>query len=185
MFEKTRLFARLLSSTALIFALGLSVVRAQDTTLEDIKYKEDYDRIQTFLKVTDIQKRGDRILQMYKDRPDMAEPLRTYLDTLFARDLEGLMKQSNWVLLKSLCERAIKIRPRFGEVYLYQGVAFKNEKKIQEAMSAFARCYVITNQFQKRAKQQLESLYRAENKGSLIGIEKLTKQAAKDLNSVK
>ncbi len=181
MFDKTRLFVRFLSSTALIFALGFSVLRAQDSTLEDIKYKEDYDRVQAIVKVTDLQKRTDRMLSMYKDRPDMGDQIRTYLDSLFLRDLETLMKQQNWPLLKGLCERALKARPKFGEVYLYQGVAFKNEKKNPEALAAFAKCYVITNQFQKKAKQQLDVLYRAENGGSLVGQDKLVKQAVKDL----
>jgi hypothetical protein len=181
MFGKTRLFVRSLSSTALIFALGFSVLRAQDSALEDIKYKEDYDRAQAITKVTDLQKRTDRMILMYKDRPDMSDQIRTYLDGLFIRDLDSILKQQNWTLLKSLSERAVKIRPKFGEAYLYQGVALKNEKKNQEAMAAFARCYVITNQFQKKAKQQLDVLYRAENGGSLIGQEKLVKQAAKDL----
>jgi len=181
MFEKTRLFARFLSSTALIFAFGLAILRAQDSTLEDIKYKEDYDRVQAMLKVSDMTKRTDRMLLMYKDRPDMSEQIRTYLDSLFLRDLDALMKQQNWTLLKSLSDRAVKIRPRFGEAYLYQGVALKNEKKNQEAMAAFARCSVVTNQFQKRAKQQLDILFRAEHGGSLVGVEKLTSQAAKEL----
>jgi hypothetical protein len=181
MFDKTRLFARFLPSTALIFLLGCSVLRAQDAALEDIKYKEDYDRVQAIVKVSDLQKRTDRMILMYKDRPDMSDQIRTYLDNLFIRDLDSLMKQQNWTLLKGISDRAIKARPKFGEVYLYQGVVLKNEKKNQDAMAAFARCYVITNQFQKKAKQQLDILYRAENGGSLVGQEKLVKQAVKDL----
>ena len=182
MSKYSRLFVRCIASTALIFALGLMVVRAQDSTLEDIKYKEDYDRIDSIRKVSDIQKRDDRMIAMYKDRPDMDEKLRVYLDNLFVRDLEKLMKEQNWPVLKGICERAVKVRPLFGEVYLYQGVALKNEKKNQEAMAAFARCYVITNGFQKRAKQQLDLLYRAANGGSLVGQDKLIKQAVEDLN---
>jgi tetratricopeptide (TPR) repeat protein len=174
---------RWISSAALIFAWGLPVVRAQDSTLEEIKYKEDYDRIESIKRVTDIVKRDDRMIAMYRERPDMDDKLRVYLDNLFIRDLETLMKQQNWTAMKGLCERATKVRPRFGEVYLYQGVALKNEKKNQEAMSAFAKCYVTTNQFQKRAKQQLDVLYRAQSGGSLIGQEKIISQAVKDLNS--
>ena len=144
MFKNTRRFMRLISSAALVFVLALSVVQAQDSTLEDIKYKEDYDRIETIKRVTDIVKRGDRMIAMYRERPDMDEKLRVYLDNLFVRDMESLMKQQNWAALKGLCERVNKVRPRFGEPYLYQGVALKNEKKNQEAMAAFARCYVST-----------------------------------------
>ena len=182
MSRNTRLFAQITFSTALIFALGLLAVRAQDSALEDIKYKEDYDRIESIKKITDVIKRDDRMIAMYRERSDMDDKLRVYLDALFIRDLDALMKKQDWASILGLCERTIKVRPRFGEVYLYQGVALKNMKKNPEAMAAFARCYVITNQFQKRAKQQLDVLYRAENRGSLIGQEKLIKQAVRDLN---
>ena len=180
MFGNTGLFTRLVVSATLIFALGFSALRAQDSELEDIKYKEDYDRIQAILKISDALKRGDRILSLYKDRPDMDPKLRAYVDSLFARDLESLMKKQNFTAMRSLCERAIKIRPRFGEIYLFQGIVFKNEKKLDEAMTAFARCYVIKNQFQTRAKQQLDLLFRAAH-GSLIGQENLIKEAMKGL----
>jgi hypothetical protein len=161
--------------------LGLSSVRAQDTTLEEIKYKEDYDRVQTMLKITDLMKRVNIALSMYKDRRDMNEQLRTYLDALFVRDLETLLKQQNFAALKSVSAQALKIRPRFGEVYLFQGVVLKNEKKPQEAMTSFARGFVIKNPLQNKCKQQLDLLFRAANGGSLIGQEKFIKESMKEL----
>jgi hypothetical protein len=181
MFENTRLFVRLLCSTALIFSLGSVIVRAQDSALEDIKYKEDYDRVQSILKVSDILKRGDRVLVMYKERPDMNPQLLTYLDSMFMRDLENLMKQQNFTALKSLADRTVKMRPKFGEAYLFQGIALKNEKKMPEAMTAFARGYGIKNRMQDKAKQQLDLLYRAAHGGSLVGEEQFIKDAMKDL----
>lgn len=162
-------------------ALGGSCLLAQDSELEQIQYKEDYERMQAILKISDLVKRTDRILAFYRDRPDMDAKLKEYIDSLFIRDMEGLMKKKDFALLKSLSERALKIRPRFGEMYLYQGIVLKNEKKTDEAMTAFARCHVIQNQFQKKGKQQLDLLYRAANKGSLIGQEKFIKEAMKGL----
>jgi hypothetical protein len=46
---------------------------------------------------------------------------------------------------------------------------------------AFAKGSVITNQFKTRSKQQLDVLYRAEHGGSLIGEDKLIKDAVKEL----
>jgi hypothetical protein len=181
MFETTRPCTRLLAAIALIFALGFSALKAQDSTLEDIKYKEDYDRVQSLLKVTDIMKRGERMLLMYKERRDMREDLRAYLDSLFVRDLDALMKQQNFASLGSISDRAITIRPRFGEAYLYKGIVLKNETKPQEAMVAFARGFVIKNPLQSKCKQQLDLLFRAANGGSLIGQEKFIKEAMKDV----
>ncbi len=182
MFANTRLFTQLSSLAALIFALTFSTVRAQDQTLEDIKYKEDYDRVQAILKISDIQKRLDRVVALYKERPDMREDLRAYLDNnIFLKDLENLMRGQNIGLLGTICDKTLKARPRFGEVYLYQGFVFKSQKKNSEALMAFAKGSVITNQLKAKSKQQLDVLYRAEHGGSLIGEDKLIKEAVKEL----
>ncbi len=181
MFENVRPLARSLIAAAIIVTLGTTLAPAQDSSLEDIKYKEDYDRVQTILKISDITKRTDRMLSMYKDRRDMNEQIRTYLDNLFVRDLDAFMKQQNFTALAKLSDSALKIRPRFGEVYLYQGIVLKNEKKTQEAMVAFARGASIKNPNQAKCRQQLDLLFRAANGGSLIGQEKFIKEAMKDL----
>jgi tetratricopeptide (TPR) repeat protein len=177
------LITRSILAAALMIGLGLPAAIAQDQTLEEIKYKEDYDRVQSILKVSDLLKRGDMMLKLYKERPDMNPKLRDYVDSLFVRDLEALMKKQNQVALRSLTERAIKVRPKFAEVYLFQGIVLKNDKKSDEAMTAFARCYALPNQPQvrKRAKQQLDLLYKASHGGSLIGQEKFIKNAMKGI----
>jgi tetratricopeptide (TPR) repeat protein len=165
----------------LMLTLVSSLVQAQESTLAEIKYKEDYDRIQAIRRVSDPVKRAGQMLAVYRERPDMDPKLLVYADNIFAQDLEALNKQQNLTALKELCERALKIRPKFGEVYLFQGVVLKNEGKIDEAMNAFARCYMIKNPLQTKAKLLLDIAFRAVNKGSLIGEEKLIKQAMQGL----
>lgn len=181
MLGNTRILAKLNSLAALFLALTFSAVRAQDSTLEDIKYKDDYDRVQAILKISDVQKRGDRIIALYKERTDMRADLQAYVDSIFLRDLENLMKAQNINLLGGLCDKALKVRPRFGEVYLFQGFVLKSQKKNSDALMAFAKGSVITNQFKTRSKQQLDVLYRAEHGGSLVGEDKLIKDAVKEL----
>jgi hypothetical protein len=180
MLDNCRMFARS-GFIFLLLAIGFSSARAQDSALEEIKYKEDYDRIQSIMKVSDVQKRADRIIALYKDRRDMDPKLQTYIDSLFVRDLDNLMKAQNFAALGPICDRTLKARPRFGEAYLYQGIVLKNAKKNQEAMTAFARGYVIDNPLKPKSKQQLDLLYRAANGGSLIGQEKFLKEAMKEL----
>jgi hypothetical protein len=180
MFANTRLLARLISAASLILALGFITLRAQDSALEDIKYNEDYTRMQRIIKITDTLKRADQFVAMYRERTDMRTDLRDYIDNLFARDLDSLLKQQNYTAIKSLCERALKARPRFGEAYLFQGVALKNEKKGEEAMMAFAKGAGLNNPRQKQSKQQLDLLYRVSH-GSLIGEDKFIKEAIKGL----
>jgi tetratricopeptide (TPR) repeat protein len=161
-------------------AAFLSAAAAQDESLADFKYKEDYDRIQSIAKTADVVKRAERMVAVYGERRDMDSKLRDYADNIFARDLETLMKQSNYIALKGMCARVLKIRPRFGEAHFFYGIALKREKKIDEALKAFARAYGIDNPLKAKAKQQLDVTYRATG-GSLSGQEKLVKDAMKDL----
>jgi len=181
MFVNKSAFGRLLGLPVLVLASGFLVVRGQQGTLAEIKYKEDYDRIQRIIKVSEPAKRADQLLTFYRERPDLDPKLRDYADNAFARDLEGLMKQGDFVALKSLCERALKLRPKFGEAYLFYGVVLKSEKRTQEAMNAFAKCYLIKNPLQAKAKQQLDVTYRAFSGGSLIGQDKIIKNAMNEL----
>ena len=76
----------------------------------------------------------------------MRDDLRAYVDNIFLKDLENLMRAQNIALLGTICDKTLKARPRFGEVYLYQGFVFKSQKKNSEALMAFAKGSVITNQ---------------------------------------
>jgi tetratricopeptide (TPR) repeat protein len=178
MLKKVRLFRTWISF--FLFAAFLSSAVAQDETLEDFKYKEDYDRIQSIVKTADVVKRAERMVTLYSERRDMDSKLRDYADNIFAKDMEALMKLNNYIALKGICERVLKVRPRFGEAYLFYGVALKRDKKIDEALKAFARAYGIDNPLKAKAKQQLDITYRATG-GSLSGQEKLVKDAMKDL----
>jgi tetratricopeptide (TPR) repeat protein len=181
MSDNKSFFVRLFCLFASVLALAVWIGRAQQGTLAEIKYKEDYDRIQKIIKVNNPVKRAEQLLNYYKERQDLNPKLRDYADNIFARDLESLMRQGNHIALRGLCERALQVRPKFGQVYLFYGVALKNEKKIQEAMTAFAKGYLIKNPLQAKAKQQLDITYRAFSGGSLIGEEKIINNAMKDL----
>jgi tetratricopeptide (TPR) repeat protein len=157
MLKKVRLFRTWISF--FLCAAFLSSAVAQDETLEDFKYKEDYDRIQSIVKTADVVKRAERMVTLYSERRDMDSKLRDYADNIFAKDMEALMKLNN---------------------YLFYGVALKRDKKIDEALKAFARAYGIDNPLKAKAKQQLDITYRATG-GSLSGQEKLVKDAMKDL----
>ncbi len=112
-----------------VCAAFLCAAVAQEDSLEDFKYKEDYDRVQSIIKTPDVVKRADRMMALYSERRDMKPELRDYADNMFAKDLEALMKQNNYIALKGACERVLKIRPKFGEAYLYYGVVLKREKR--------------------------------------------------------
>lgn len=139
----------------LLLCFGISPIAAQDGDLQEIKYQ--------------------------KERPDMDPKLRQYIDGIMAQDLESMLKQGNPNGVISISERAIKLRPQFGEVYFFQGLALKSGKRFEEAANAFARCSVVNNPYKTRAKPQLDSAYRAAHNGSLVGEDKLISRAAREL----
>jgi tetratricopeptide (TPR) repeat protein len=181
MFEKCRSFRLWFPFIALVSIVSVSLLNAQDETLADIKYKEDYDRIQSIVKTADIVKRLDKLSILYAERRDMDIKLRDYADNVFARDMEILAKQANYVAVRGLSERVLKLRPKFGEVYLYYGIALKNSKMLNEALIAFARGASIPNSLSVKSKQQLDIAYRSAHGGSMVGQDKLIKDAMKDL----
>ncbi|HTY62162.1 MAG TPA: tetratricopeptide repeat protein [Acidobacteriota bacterium] len=173
MLKKMRLFRFWIPF--IVCAAIFPAVLAQDT-LEDFKYNEDYNRVQSILKIPDVAKRADRMVTFYTERKDVKPELRDYADSMFAKDLEVLMQQGNFAAMKNLCERALKARSRFAEAYLFYGVALKRDKKTDEAVKAFARAYVLANPIIKpKAKQQLDVTYRSTG-GSLAGEDKLIKE---------
>jgi hypothetical protein len=174
-------FRRSFCLFTLVIGLSILTVYAQDETLAEIKYKEDYDRLQKIVSVSQPIKRAEQLLALYKERPDMDSKLRDYADSFFVKDMNSLITQKNLVAVKGIAERAIKARSQFGEAYFFYGVTLKNEKKIDEAMSAFAKCYVIKGPLQTKGKQQLDIAYRASHNGSLIGQDKFIKNAQAEL----
>jgi hypothetical protein len=176
-----RCFGSLCSLIGLVFAVGLPIAPAQDETLSEIRYREDYEQIQKIIKIGDPAKRADQLLTFYKGRSDLDPKLREYSDNFFAKDLESLNKLGNFIAMRGLAERAIKTRPKFGEAHFFYAVALKRENKTDEAMLAFAKCHLIANPLQKKAKELLDSTYRAANGGSLAGEDKLIKRAASEL----
>jgi hypothetical protein len=180
MFEYPGCFRKLCLLSAFIF-LGSWIVRAQDSAIEEIKYKEDYDRIQSIVKTTNPVKRAEQIVAFFSGRNDINPQIRDFAADYLSRDLEALLKQSNYTALKGICERTIKSQPKFGEIYLYYAAVLRNENKLEEAMAAYAKCYLIRNPFKSKAKQLLDVLYKSQNRGSLAGEDNYLRKVAATL----
>ena len=181
MFAKGSVLRRWFGFSILILVFGFTVVRAQEGTVDEVQYREDYERIQGIIKISNVVKRVEGIVTLYEGRRDLNVKLRDYIDGIFVQDMETLLKQGDYIPIRALSERAIKVRPRFGQAYLFYGVALKNEKKVDEAMTALAKAYVIDNPLQKKAKQQLDVAYRSANSGSLVGEDEIIAKAKAEL----
>jgi len=181
MFAICSCFGRLLGFSILFLASALSVASAQEGTAEEIQYEEDYNRIQNIVKVNNPVKRSDQIIKLYQERSDLSSQLRDYTDGILVLDMETLLKQNNYIAIRGLSERAVKVRPKFGQMYLYYGVALKNDKRTEEALLAFAKGSLIKSTHQAKAKQQFDITYRSTTGGSLVGQDKIIAKAKEEL----
>jgi tetratricopeptide (TPR) repeat protein len=174
-------FSPWLNFLIFFLVIGIGIGRAQNDSMEDIKYSDDYDRIQKIAAVTQPLKRADQLVALLKERMDLDEKLYKYVANVFIRDLEALSKQKNFAAIRELSERAVKARPKFGEAYMFYGLSLRQENRPEEAIKAFAKCFLIPSLYQQRAKQQLDMVYRAKNGGSMVGQEKVIETAKKEL----
>jgi hypothetical protein len=168
--------ARIFVLLALALAASNSAVLAQDA--EDIRYQEDYDRLQDIIKVSDPAKRADQLVSYYRGRPNLDSKLKVFADGNFGNTLQALMKQPD--LVKKYSQSAIAARPKFGEALFFYGVVLKNEGKFDEALDAFAKSSLIESTRQPQAKQLFDTTYRGVHK-SLVGKEKLIEKAKAEL----
>ena len=153
----------------------------QGETPQETRYRDDYERLESIAAIKIPLRRAEQLLAFYGQRPDSDLKLRNYADQLFAQDLSAISKQENYVALRGIAERAIKLRPKFGEAYFYYATGLRQQGDLNEAMKAYAKCYVLANPLQKKAKELLDALYRTQNRGSVSGEEKLIKEAAQEV----
>jgi tetratricopeptide (TPR) repeat protein len=95
--------------------------------------------------------------------------------------LENLSKAEKYPQVITLAERFIKLRPKVGETYYFYGAALKNQQRYPEAISALAKCAMTKNSAARKAREFLEFVYRSQNSGSLIGLDKILKQAQTEM----
>ena len=68
MFANRISFSRWAYLFILILVAGLRIGRAQDGSIEDIKYNDDYESIQKIAAVTQPLKRADQLVTLISDR---------------------------------------------------------------------------------------------------------------------
>ncbi len=172
---------RVFALIGLLLSFGLSVVFAQEEeeSAETKQYREDYDRLQKAVGVSDPLKRADLLYDFMRDRPN--SKVFDYAQGNYLLVLEGMSKAEKYPQVITLAERLIKLRPKVGETYYFYGAALKNLQRYPEAMSALAKCSVTKNSAARKAREFLEYVYRSQNSGSLVGLDKLLKQAQTEM----
>ncbi len=174
---------RVIFLVGFMMAFGYALVCAQDQEEEpkEVKqYREDYERYQKVMAIQDSMKRADALFTLIRERPDSR--VTPNAQVAYLQVVESYSKAEKYPVVISLCERLIKLRPQIGETYWFYGGALKNTNRIPEAMTALAKCTIIKNPASRRANDFLEYIYRSQNQGSLVGLEKIKKAAQQELN---
>jgi len=165
---------------AAIFCLGAILAYAQeDEPAEVRKYREDYEAYQKISAISDPAKRGDQLIQFLRERPNSKLAVTAQGNVLSI--LDGYLKSENNEALLSTSEKFIKVRPKVGEAYYCQGLALKNLKRLDEAMDALAKCYVLKNPISTKAKALLDMIYKGQHRGLLSGQEAIIAKAKQDV----
>jgi tetratricopeptide (TPR) repeat protein len=181
MLVRTKYAQRLILLFGLLAVFGLSQLRAQDEESPEAKqYREDYDRYQKAIGTQDSLKRADALFIFMKDRPDSKVIEHAQMGYLLV--VESLAKAEKYPVVITQCERLIKLRPRAGEAYYFYGAALKNVGRVPEAINALAKCTLIKNNASRKANEFLEFVYKSQNQGSLLGLEKIKRVAQDELN---
>jgi tetratricopeptide (TPR) repeat protein len=165
---------------AAIFCFGAIVAFAQEDEPADVrKYREDYETYQKINAISDPVKRGDQLIQFLKERPNSKLAGTAQGNVLSI--LDGYIKSENNDAMLSLSDKFIKARPKVGEVYYCQGLALKNLKRLDEAMDALAKCYILKNPVSTKAKALLDMIYKGQHRGMLDGQEAIIAKAKQDI----
>jgi tetratricopeptide (TPR) repeat protein len=165
---------------AAIFCLGAVAAFAQEDEPADVrKYREDYEAYQKIAAVSDPMKRGEQLIQFVKERPNSKLAGTAQGNVLSI--LDGYIKSENSEALLSLSDKLVKARPKVGEAYYCQGLALKNLKRLDEAMDALAKCYVLKNPVSTKAKALLDMIYKGQHRGLLDGQEAIIAKARQDI----
>ncbi|NWG12076.1 MAG: hypothetical protein HXY20_00905 [Acidobacteria bacterium] len=175
-------FGRLLVLIMLALGAGLADARAQEEEepAETRQYRQDYERLQKAMSVSDPVKRADALYAMMKDRPD--SKVFDYAQGNYLLILESLSKAEKYAQVATLAQRFINLRPRVGETYYFYGAALKNLQRYPESIEALAKCAVTKNSASRKARDFLEFVYRSQNKGSLVGLDRVLKKAQTEMN---
>ncbi len=164
---------------ALLLIAAAGALHAQEESKQEEMYREDYERFTKIKALSDPQKRCDAFYDFLKERQNSKLLKNSQAEYLVI--LEGFNRAKKFDELRANSERFIELFPRVGETYYFYGTALNEAKQYPAAMNALAKCYLLKNPGSSRARQFLEYIYKAQNKGSLAGLDNVIKQARAEL----
>lgn len=89
--------------------------------------------------------------------------------------------QNNYSAAISNLMNSVKYYKRNDAAYYYLGQAFWRQNNLAMAMMNFAKAYLLNGSTSAAARQHLENIYKASNRGSLTGLDKVLAKAQEEL----
>jgi len=169
---------KILPVLAIILCFAAARAWAQEETPAETQYREDYERYQKIAAIKEPMKRADELLQFLKDRPD--SKLNGTVQSGYLYVVQEQATATKWDVVIAQSERFIRVRPKVGETYWFLGRAFSEQKKLDVAMIALAKCYLLKCPVSAKAKQYLDYLYKGQ-RGNLVGLEKIIQKAREEI----
>jgi tetratricopeptide (TPR) repeat protein len=125
-----------------------------------------------------------KIMDIYGDKvpPNVPEAqwnaTRAYAYGVIA---QGVYAKKDYPKALELYQKVAQFDPKRDDAYYYIAMSKWQSKDPEGAMLPFAKCLVLNKTMAPKAKQFLEQIYKARNKDSLDGLDKILAQAKTEL----
>jgi len=106
--------------------------------------------------------------------------IRTYLQETVAR---ASFEAGQWAAAIREFNVALRFNSRNDKAYYYIGESLLKSNEIADAMTAFAKSQLLSGGYSARSKGMLETIYKANHGGNLIGIDDIINQARRELQN--
>ncbi len=101
--------------------------------------------------------------------------------TAYALRAEDAYSQKNWDAAIQAYTESLKLYPQNDTAYLFLGMCYWNQQKLDEATNAFAKAVVLNKGTAAKARELLEKIYKPRHDDSLKGLDDVLAKAKADL----
>ena len=153
----------------------------------DQAYQTAIQMAQVYIQKQDVASATDlfsKVMDVYGDKlpPNQTEaqwnPVRAAAYGLIGTGVYG---KKEYPKALELFEKVVTFDPKNDDAYYYIGMSKWRSNDAEGAIEPFAKCAVLNKARAKTAQQYLEQIYKARNKDSLDGLDKVLAKAKTDL----
>jgi tetratricopeptide (TPR) repeat protein len=142
---------------------------------------------QVYIQKQDVNSATDllsKVMDVYGDKvPPNTQEAQWNSTRAFAYGViaSGIYAKKEYPKAQELYEKVARFEPKREDAHYYLGMCKWQTQNPEGAIDSFAKCVVLNGQLAKRAQQYLEQLYKARNKDTLDGLDKVLAKAKSEL----